>query len=77
MMAKPKVSGETKEDKFQRIATKRTRRLLREIRLLGNCANTSTYTYTQDDITKIFRTVEGEIKRVKALFDKPKEDFEL
>ena len=76
-MVKPRVNGETKEEKFKRIATARTLRVLNDLRLLGNCANTSIYSYTQKDVNKIFSAIEKELKRVKALFNKPKEEFSL
>ena len=76
-MVKRKVDGETKEDKFKRIATARTVRILEDLRLLGNCANTNTYSYSGQEINKIFSTIEKEVKRVKSLFDKPKVEFSL
>jgi len=76
-MVKPKVDGETKEDKFKRIATSRTQRILDDLRLLSNCANTGTYSYSQQDVNKIFSTIEKELKRVKGLFNKPKSEFSL
>jgi len=76
-MVKPKVEGETKEQKFKRIATARTRRILEDLRLLSNCANTSNYSYTAQDVNKIFSAIEKELKRVKGLFNKPKREFSL
>lgn len=76
-MVKPKVDDETKEAKFKRIATARTLKVLEDLRLLGNCANTSTYSYTKDDVNKIFSTIEKELKRVKSLYDRPKIEFSL
>ena len=76
-MVKPKFDGETKEEKFKRIATARTLRILEDLRLLSNCANTSVYSYTEEDSNKIFSTIEREVKRVKALFNKPKTEFSL
>lgn len=76
-MVKPKVDGESKQGKFKRIASARTQRILEDLRLLGNCANTGTYQYSREDIHKIFSTVEKEVKRVKSLFDKPKVEFSL
>ena len=76
-MVKQRVDGETKQDKFRRIATARTVRILEDFRLLGNCANTNTYSYNVQDINKIFSTIEKEIKRVKSLFDKPNIEFSL
>jgi hypothetical protein len=72
-MSKERRKGdESKEQKFKRIATKRTQRLLNDIRLLGNCANTRTYSYGENDINKIFSTLDKEFKRVRMLFDKTK-----
>ena len=76
-MVKPRVNGETKEEKFKRIAAARTLRILNDLRLLGNCANTSIYSYTQKDVNKIFSAIEKELKRIKALFNKPKKEFSL
>ena len=76
-MVKLKVDGETKEDKFKRIATSRTQRILDDLRLLGNCANTGTYSYSQQDVNKIFSAIEKELKRVRGLFNKPKSEFSL
>jgi hypothetical protein len=76
-MVKPKVDGETKEEKFKRIAAARTLRILENLRLLGNCSNTGSYSYSKEDVNKIFSTIEKEVKRVKAMFDKPKVSFSL
>ena len=76
-MVKPRVDGETKEEKFKRIATARTRRILNDLRLLGNCANTNIYSYTEKDVDKIFSAIEKELRRVKALFKRPGDEFSL
>lgn len=76
-MVKERVEGETKEEKFKRLAEARTLRILNDLRLLGNCANTGVYSYTEQDVNKIFSTLDKELKRVKALFDKPKNEFSL
>ncbi len=76
-MVKPHFEGETKEEKFKRIATARTLRLLEDLRLLGNCANRGAYGYDENDVIRIFSTLDKELKRVKSLFDKPKTDFSL
>jgi bifunctional pyridoxal-dependent enzyme with beta-cystathionase and maltose regulon repressor activities len=70
---KIKVSNESKNEKFKRIASARTQRILDDIRLLGNCSNRTTYEYTENDIDKIFSTIEKNLKIVKSLFNKPKE----
>lgn len=73
-MVKPKILDETRNDKFRRIAASRTQRILDDLRLLGNCSNTSVYEYSDEEISKIFNMVDKELKRVKGLFDKPKKE---
>ena len=69
--------GESKSERFRRIATNRTRRILNDLRLLGNCANTNNYEYTEDDIGKIFVALDKEYRRVRSLFTKRAEEFKL
>jgi hypothetical protein len=76
-MSKVSVKNETKDARFKRIAKARTLRILDDLRLLGNCSNKGNYSYTQEDVNKIFSHVEKELKRVKALFNKPEVKFEL
>lgn len=74
---KPRIKDESKEDKFKRIASARTSRILENLRLLGNCANTSSYAYRNEDVDKIFSAIEKELKRVKTLYTKTKTEFSL
>jgi len=78
-MVKPKVKNETKQEKFKRLAEQRTQRVLRDLRILGNCANRVVYEYSDEQVRKIFSTIEDEVKRIKLLFSsKPKKrDFSL
>ena len=70
-MSKEKAAtNENKEERFKRIATKRVQRLLDDLRLLGNCSNTVTYSYKEEDVNKIFGAIDKEYKRVRQLFDK-------
>lgn len=72
-MVKIKVENESKNEKFRRIASKRTRNILYHIGLLGNCANRSTYQYKEQEIKAIFSSIDKELKRVRTLFDNPGE----
>ena len=56
---------ESKREKFIRIAEARTNKAAEMIRLLGNCANKTTYAYTDEDIKKIFNYLDKEIKSVR------------
>lgn len=63
------MSRETKRTRFVRIAEARTNRILDQLRLLGNCSNKNNYEYADEDIKKIFRAIDQEVKNVKAKFD--------
>lgn len=70
---------ETKEQRFKRLATKRTNDILNKIRILGNISNKSIYKYSESDVNKIFNHLQEEIKKNKARFkfSNKKNNFEL
>lgn len=61
---------ETKRQKFVRLAEARTNKIIDMLQLLGNCSNSSAYDYTQEDVDKIFSTIESEIKEARKKFNK-------
>jgi hypothetical protein len=69
---------ETKREAFRRLASQRTNAVIERIRVLGHCSNPQLYEYTDEDVKKIFRAIEAEVKSVKAKFNgsKPR-DFVL
>lgn len=48
-----KKQGETKRERFVRMAEARTTKVISMLRLLGNCSNQSAYEYSKTDVTKI------------------------
>lgn len=71
-------SLESKREAFRRLATKRTNAVLERIQILGHCANPQLYNYTQEDVRKIFHTIDKELKIVKAKFkSSSKSEFRL
>jgi hypothetical protein len=73
-----KNSEETRKERFKRVATRRTNNILRQIQILGNCSNKSSYSYTDEDIRKIFSTIEGELRTARAMFaNRKKRNFTL
>lgn len=61
---------ETKRERFIRLAEARTNKIIDMIQLLGNCSNSSTYDYTQEDVDKIFNAIESEVRETKKKFSK-------
>ncbi|HCQ55969.1 MAG TPA: hypothetical protein DIU30_06490 [Clostridiales bacterium] len=68
-----------KKERFVRIAERRTNNILEQLRLLGNCSNKNNYSYTEEDVKKIFSVIETELKEVKMKFNSKanKEKFKL
>jgi hypothetical protein len=61
-----------KEDRFIRIAERRTNTILETLRLLGNCSNTNNYKFTDQQEKKIFNAIEQEVRITKIKFEKIK-----
>lgn len=59
---------ESKNERFIRIAEARTNKIIKMIRLLGNCSNKGNYSYSEEDVRKIFCAIESELKTSKAKF---------
>jgi len=66
--------NETPEERFKRIATLRTNAVLDRLRILGNLSNRQMYSYSEEDINKIFKAINKEIKEVRAKFNSRKEE---
>lgn len=67
-----------KRERFKRLATYRTNEVLKKLKILGHCANRSAYSYTEEEIDKIFSAIEKKVKEIKAKFHFPKkEEFKL
>ena len=69
--------------KFVDLANKRVSKSLHDIQLIGNLSNRSNYDYTTEDVAKIFRALQGELKACRKRFDlalngnKPTNQFSL
>ena len=73
------ITVSEKEERFIRIAEKRTNKILEQIRLLGNCSNKNNYTYDDQQVDKIFKAIEKELDlaKKKYLINKNKSRFSL
>ncbi len=72
------MENESKEARFKRVAERRVRSILRDIRILGNCGNRGNYSYSESDIRKIFSEIEQAVKEAKGKFHLPKDkEFKL
>ena len=56
-------------DRFVRLAEARTSRLLKDIGLLSNLSNRTNYSYTEEDVKKIFNAINAELKNAQSKFE--------
>lgn len=61
-------AGESRHERFQRVAEARTNKLIDMMRLLGNCSNRTNYEYDEDEVQQIFEALEQELKEARARF---------
>lgn len=59
---------EGRSTRFRRVASRRTDAVLRAIRVLGNCSNKSSYQYADEEVSKIFRAIDEQLRVTKAKF---------
>lgn len=64
---------ETPEQRFRRVATRRTRQILKYLRLLGNTAN-QRYEHTQAEVDGIFSALKKAVVETEAKFSKLHEE---
>lgn len=67
------AQDDKKREAFLRLATRRTNAVLDRIRVLGHCANRHQYEYDAEDVNKIFRAIDAELRGVKAKFKNSKQ----
>ena len=69
-----KANNETPEERFKRIAEVRTNAVLDRLRILGNLSNRQMYSYSEEDINKIFSAINERMREVKSKFRFSKEE---
>ena len=61
----------SKTDRFRRVAEARVNKIIKMIRLLGNCSGTGVYEYTDEQVAYIFSALQSELDKAKRRFRKP------
>jgi hypothetical protein len=62
------ATGETKAQKFERIAERRVNETLRALRLLGNLADKRNYEYSDQQVALIFTALDQEYRAIRSRF---------
>ena len=58
-----------KAEKFKYLATKRTNKICHEIQLLGNLSSRNNYTYTEEQVEKIFAAITQQVNLAQEKFN--------
>ena len=56
-------------ENFVRLAESRTNKILKEIDVLSNLSNRTNYTYTENDVKKIFGAISRKLKDCEKRFE--------
>jgi len=64
-------------EKFIELAEKRVTKAIKDLRLIGNLANKTNYSYTDDDSKKILNALEYEVKNVRRKFESTSADEDI
>ena len=72
---KPKVK-ESKSELFLRLAKLRTEKVLKTLRILGNCSNRNNYEYTQEQIDSMTIRLSEALENTLNMFHKSKKELE-
>ncbi len=59
---------ESKHDRFLRIISARTNKVLDMLRLIGKCADRRIYAYTQEDLVKVFDALQSGLSQARIQF---------
>lgn len=65
--------GETKAEKFQRIAAYRVNKAIDAISAIEKLSNTSSYEYSEEMVEKMFGAMESRLNEVRNSFKKKEE----
>ena len=71
-----KVVKESKEQSFNRLAKVRTEKVLKAMRILGNCSNRANYSYTKEQIDKISESLYESLGNMLSKFVQSKQEQE-
>ena len=76
------MGEDSKNAKFVRLAESRTRRVVENLRMIGNLSSKTNYEYSEPEVNIIFSFIEDRVKEAKSRFNvdqttPPKLDIKL
>ena len=72
------MKGETKENRFKRIAERRVQRVIDSLRSLSPCSNKRMYQWDAEQLKKMWIAIDGSYNKCKECFETSEpEEFRL
>ena len=72
------MKGETKQDRFKRIAQKRVQRVLDSLKSLSQCSSKRMYEWNDGQLDKIWSAIDNELKNCKSSYENARpQEFKL
>jgi len=68
------MKGETKKDRFKRVAEKRVRNVLESLKKLSQCSNRRMYRWDDPQLKKIWSAIDKELDRCRKDFQNAEPD---
>lgn len=63
------MNSETKNEKFHRLAEKRTNDIIDKLRLISNLSNSQQYEYTKKEVNDMFKAIREALDRSESSFE--------
>lgn len=57
-----------RRERFEKVAARRTQKILDFLDNLANCSNKTNYEYTDEDVRKMFSAIKEKMKNTEAAF---------
>ena len=67
----------SKKTRFKKLANKRVNNVVNQIRVLSNLSNKSYYDYSEQDVKKIFKEIDEQLRIAKNKFTHKRRKFSL
>lgn len=64
------MKGETKQERFRRVAVKRVQRVIDSLKSLSQCSNKRMYEWNDDQLKKIWAAIDESYRECKTQYQK-------
>jgi hypothetical protein len=63
------MSKNTKRERFEKVAARRTQKILDYLESLSKCSNRNNYEYSEEDVRKMIKAIKEKLAQTEATFE--------